>query len=299
MGFNKEYFFKYGIQPAMKSLQDYIGYNMQKSLLLQRHLQTMAETGYQYDRRGQEQMRGFQYDKDLHDMNVNFAKLNDTMDRNRINIKANSDVWVAGQKAGISIQRTEAEEKIRLGTKKKSYEYMARALGNAWEKDPAKGEEISINSYVKSIDGLAKLGEMEENISTKIRFETGNISAIKADKELTEAEKDRQIKESRQKITHLQKRVEEIGAYRGGLNDHVGLYKQMGVTPKGVIPQEKQAYILQGLAALQKMNLPIDQMSGEELLGGLNRMLPGYEITPDDMDFILANALAFMKKIAK
>ena len=300
MGFNKEYFFKYGVQPAMKSLQDYIGYNMEKSLLLQRHLQTMKETGYQYDRRGQEAMQGFQYDKDLHDMNVDFTKLQDTLQRNRINIQAGTDIWVAGEKAGISIHQTGEEEAIRLKNKKKGYDYMAQSLGALWGKDPAKGEEITVNSYVNSINGLEKLGEMEESLLTKITFETGNIAVIKADRKLTEAEKNSQIRDSRKKIAHLQERVEEVGAYRGGLNDHVNVYKQMGVTPKGVMPQEKQADIFQGLAELKKRNFPIDQMNGEELLYGLNQVLPGMEITPDDMDFILANALAmFMGKKKK
>jgi len=290
MGFNKEYFFKYGVQPAMKSLQDYIGYNMEKSLLLQRHLQTMAETGYQYDRRGQEQMRGFQYDKDLHDMNVDFAKLQDTMQRNRINIQAGSDVWVAGQKAGISINRTEQEEAIRLKTKQKGYDYMAKSLGALWGKDPGKGEEISVNSFVNSINGLDKLQGIEDKVLQNLNLIERDIAGAEKGADTSGLQKTRSI---------YQKRLQDVNAYREGLNDHTNVYKQMGVTPKGVMPQEKQAYILQGLAALKQMNLPIGQMSGEELLGGLNKMLPEMEITPDDMDFILANALAFMKKIAK
>ena len=299
MGFNKEYFFKYGVQPAMKSLQDYIGYNMEKSLLLQRHLQTMAETGYQYDRRGQEQMAGFQYDKDLHDMNVDFTKLQDTLQRNRINIQAGADVWVAGEKAGISIHQTGEEEAIRLKNKKKGYDYMAQSLGALWGKDPAKGEEITVNSYVNSINGLEKLGEMEESLLTKITFETGNIAAIKADRKLTEAEKNSQIRDSRKKITHLQERVEEVGAYRGGLNEHTNVYKQMGVTPKGVIPQEKQAYILQALATFVEQGLDVGKMPEDFLLKGLNDELPGLGVTEEDLAFIQSNVVALMKKIVK
>ena len=250
----------------------------------------MAETGYQYDRRGQEQMAGFQYDKDLHDMNVDFTKLQDTLQRNRINIQAGADVWVAGEKAGISIHQTGEEEAIRLKAKQKGYDYMAKSLGALWGKDSAKGEEITVNSYVNSITGLGKLQEIEDKVLQNLNLIERDIAGAEKGTDTSSLKKTRSI---------YQNRLQDVNAYREGLNSHTNVYKQMGVTPKGVMPQEKQAYIFQGLAAMKKMNLPIDQMSGEELLGGLSKMLPEMEITQDDMDFILSNALAFMKKIAK
>lgn len=294
MSFNTEKFFQYGVAPAIRSLTDYIGYSRQKSLALQKHLQAMKETEYQYDRRAQEQTKGFEYNKDLHEMDVEFEKVKDTARRNMLNLQANNNVWVAGQKADISIRRVGAEQQIRLEGKKRGYEYVAKSLKKLWRKDPATGEGISITSLNKSIEGLDKLMEMESSTLEKMSHLEGALA---------KAEKGEDTKVDQTQLEAYRKRLKTINQYREALDTQVLNYKQMGVTSGGVMSQEKQAYIFSALKNMQTMlysdNILLSQVPQEKLIEGLQQMLPGLEIMSEDMEFIMINAAAIMKKFEK
>jgi len=303
MDFDWETFVGTGVQPALKWLQDYMGYGLQSNLERQKYMQDISkiQTEYGERRRGSklEYDLAMSRDKGLQDFEKDIAHIKDGIERGQIDYQARTDLSLTKAKSDVFIGQTKAEEEIRTAEQQKRYKAYADSLRGLYNQDPKAKENVGINTVTQLGELTGKMFKHQSEAATRI----GALA-------MQEAELKKQIAKAKpQEVGSIQEQlaINQTQAKMWKTNlDRIAQFQDVadrtlkglhstGITENGQIPDDKKRLYMDGLSYLEtkyrEKGLSLAMLPVEKIAERLKVMYPDVEITPDDLKFIDANKL--------
>jgi hypothetical protein len=295
MAFDAEYFIKNGLMPMFGGTQDIIGANLQSQLARLRHQQEMEQLKEMYRMRGEEQAGGHAQTMAEMAERERLAQVEDSMQRNQILLRASSDLWAAEKTAQIHMKTTKYEEGL-----KHQYSTMEENLRQLGNQNPEKLDEVKSNSIKNTITSMGMLDEID-NLNSQEMQKLMSIANPDPNSKFPTAPD--QISAAQKRIAALQEKMGRTSRYRDILNQNIESFAKQGVTDAGIVPKDRQAYLLHLVDVLKdkmgEKKMTIDQLQGPEVLQALQTMTQDigvdFDINEADLKFLLAKVLKNLK----